>query len=91
MKMLADDRYCGRIIGKEGKVIKKIREDTDTKITVSNVQEVPAMYPDRVITIRGAIDSMANSEAAISTKLRECFEKEMQQPMVSRYKADGAG
>ena len=35
LKMLADDRYCGRIIGKEGKVIKKIREDTDTKITVS--------------------------------------------------------
>jgi len=81
LKMLADDRYCGRIIGKEGKVIKKIREDTDTKITVSNVQEVPAMYPDRVITIRGAIDNMANSEAAISNKLRECFEKEMQQPM----------
>ncbi len=35
LKMLADDRYCGRIIGKEGKVIKKIREDTDTRITVS--------------------------------------------------------
>jgi len=35
LKMLADDRYCGRIIGKEGKMIKKIREDTDTKITVS--------------------------------------------------------
>jgi len=35
LKMLADDRYCGRIIGKEGKMIKKIREDTVTKITVS--------------------------------------------------------
>jgi len=35
LKMLADDRYCGRIIGKEGKMIKKIREDTGTKITVS--------------------------------------------------------
>ena len=33
--MLADDRFCGRIIGKEGKMIKKIREDTGTKITVS--------------------------------------------------------
>jgi len=33
--MLSDDRYCGRIIGKEGKMIKKIREDTSTKITVS--------------------------------------------------------
>jgi len=35
LKMLSDDRYCGRIIGKEGKMIKKIREDTSTKITVS--------------------------------------------------------
>lgn len=35
LKMITDDRYCGRIIGKEGKMIKKIREDTSTKITVS--------------------------------------------------------
>jgi len=81
LKMLADDRFCGRIIGKEGKVIKKIREDTDTKITVSNVQEVAAMYPDRVITIRGTIDNMSNAEACISSKLRECYEKEMNQPV----------
>jgi len=35
LKMLVDDRYCGRIIGKEGKIIKKIREDTGTKISIS--------------------------------------------------------
>ena len=35
LKMLADDRFCGRIIGKEGKIIKKLREDTDSKISVS--------------------------------------------------------
>jgi insulin-like growth factor 2 mRNA-binding protein 1 len=35
LKMLADNRYCGRVIGREGRVIKKIREDTQTKITVS--------------------------------------------------------
>jgi len=35
LKIMADDRYCGRVIGKEGKVIKKIREDTDTHIVVS--------------------------------------------------------
>jgi len=43
LKMLADDRYCGRIIGKEGKMIKKIREDTVTKITVSKYDYVPVM------------------------------------------------
>ena len=38
LKILADDRYCGRVIGKEGRVIKKIREDTNTRIIVSRSQ-----------------------------------------------------
>lgn len=79
LKMLCDDRYCGRIIGKEGKMIKKIREDTTTKITVSNAQEMAALFPDRVIAIRGSIDSISQAEAAISAKLAECIEHEMQQ------------
>lgn len=79
LKMLADDRYCGRIIGKEGKMIKKIREDTGTKITVSNAQEMAALFPDRVIAIRGGIDNISQAESAISAKLAECIEHEMQQ------------
>ena len=39
---------------------------------------MPAMYPDRVITIKGTIDNMSAAEASISQKLRECIEKEMQ-------------
>lgn len=81
LKMLADDRYCGRIIGKEGKMIKKIREDTGTKITVSNAQEMAALFPDRVIAIRGGIDNISQAEMAISSKLAECIEHEMQQGM----------
>ena len=41
------------------------------------------MYPDRVITIKGSIDSMAGGEAAISNILRECYDKEAQMAMVS--------
>ena len=48
-----------------------------------SIQDVAAMYPDRVITIKGTIDSMAGGEAAISTILRECYEKEAQLAMVS--------
>jgi len=81
LKMLADDRYCGRIIGKEGKMIKKIREDTGTKITVSNAQEMAALFPDRVIAIRGGIDNISQAETAISSKLAECIDHEMQQGM----------
>jgi insulin-like growth factor 2 mRNA-binding protein 1 len=80
LKMLTDDRYCGRIIGKEGKMIKKIRDDTGTKINVSNsAQEMAALYPDRVIAIRGSVDGMAQAEAAVSAKLAECITQEMQQ------------
>ena len=50
LKMLADDRYCGRIIGKEGKVIKKIREDTDTRITVSKYVYNHGYMPSNDIT-----------------------------------------
>jgi len=35
LRMLIDDRYCGRIIGREGKTVKKIREDTGTRISIS--------------------------------------------------------
>ncbi|ESN92161.1 hypothetical protein HELRODRAFT_181785 [Helobdella robusta] len=79
LKMLANDRFCGRIIGKDGKMIKKIKEETDTKIAVSNAQEMACLYPDRVIAIRGSIEGMAKAEAAISAKLAECIEQEQVQ------------
>ena len=34
------------------------------------------LYPDRVISIRGPLDSMCQAEAAISEKLRDCYKKE---------------
>ena len=47
-----------------------------------SVQEMPAMYPDRVITLRGGADNVSQAEAAISLKLREAYEKELSMPMV---------
>lgn len=91
LKIVTEDRYCGRIIGKEGKVIKQIREETDTKITVSNFQETPSIFPDRVIAVRGTPEHMSAAEAIISSKLRECYERDqknlgaagMMMPMVA--------
>lgn len=82
LKILAEDRFCGRVIGKEGAVIKRIREETDTKIVVSNTQEMAAIYPDRIITVRGALDNLSQAEEIISKILRECFEKDAQQGVV---------
>lgn len=82
LKILAEDRFCGRVIGKEGMVIKKIREDTDTKIIVSNAQEVASLFPDRIITVRGSVDGLSKAEEAISRILRESFDKEAEQGML---------
>ena len=51
-------------------------------ISRCSLQEVATMFPDRVISVRGPIDNMSEAEAAISVILRECYEKEMQQPPV---------
>lgn len=76
LKMLADDRYCGRLIGKEGKFIKKVIEDTDTKVLVSNMQDVMTIYPDRIISIKGEVDNQVKAQALISCKLNECIERD---------------
>ena len=61
-------------------------------VYVCSLQEVAgSMFPDRVISVRGPIDNMSEAEAAISAILRECYEKEMQQPPVvgDRYRPLG--
>jgi hypothetical protein len=39
------------------------------------MQEMPAVYPDRIIMVRGPVANMSQAEAAISVILRECMEK----------------
>jgi len=36
------------------------------------------IFPDRIIAIRGTVENMSKAEAAISTVLRECMEKDIQ-------------
>lgn len=47
-----------------------------------SAQEMAALFPDRVIAIRGTIDNMCLAEAAISAKLQECYEQDQGQNMV---------
>jgi len=35
------------------------------------------IFPDRVIGVRGSVENMSKAEAAISTLLRECLEKDV--------------
>jgi|SRR6218665_1752882 len=52
-------------------------------VFIFSAQEMAALFPDRVIAIRGTIDNMCLAEAAISAKLQECYEQDQGQNMVA--------
>lgn len=78
LKILAHNNLIGRIIGKGGNTIKRIMQETDTKITVSSINDINSFNLERIITIRGSIDNMSKSESQISAKLRQSYENDLQ-------------
>ncbi|XP_005096966.1 insulin-like growth factor 2 mRNA-binding protein 1 [Aplysia californica] len=84
LKMLCPNSICGRIIGKQGNVIKVFMEDTSTNIVVSSFDPYPGglmdtgnNYMDRVITISGSTENCSKAEGKISEKMRQCFEQDV--------------
>lgn len=53
-------------------------QDTDTKITVSSINDINSFNLERIITIKGSIDNMSRGEAQISSKLRQSYENDLQ-------------
>lgn len=78
MKILAHNNLIGRIIGKSGNTIKRIMQDTDTKITVSSINDINSFNLERIITVKGSIDNMSRAENQISSKLRQSYENDLQ-------------
>lgn len=78
LKILAHNNLIGRIIGKSGNTIKRIMQDTDTKITVSSINDINSFNLERIITVKGAIDNMSRAENQISSKLRQSYENDLQ-------------
>ncbi|XP_030378675.1 insulin-like growth factor 2 mRNA-binding protein 1 isoform X4 [Scaptodrosophila lebanonensis] len=78
LKILAHNNLIGRIIGKSGNTIKRIMQDTDTKITVSSINDINSFNLERIITVKGQIDNMSRAENQISTKLRQSYENDLQ-------------
>ncbi|XP_067006463.1 insulin-like growth factor 2 mRNA-binding protein 1 isoform X2 [Anabrus simplex] len=78
LKILAHNNLIGRIIGKGGNTIKRIMQDTDTKITVSSINDINSFNMERIITVKGTIDNMSKAEALISAKLRQSYENDLQ-------------
>ena len=84
LKILAHNNLIGRIIGKQGATIKKVMEETGTKITVSSINDISSFNMERIITISGEIDLISRAEAEISSKLRVAYENDIQAMAVSR-------
>ncbi|XP_075969035.1 insulin-like growth factor 2 mRNA-binding protein 3 isoform X8 [Anarhichas minor] len=77
LKILAHNNFVGRLIGKEGRNLKKIEQDTETKITISALQDLTMYNPERTITVKGTIEACARAEEELMKKIRESYESDM--------------
>ncbi|XP_068189221.1 insulin-like growth factor 2 mRNA-binding protein 3 [Antennarius striatus] len=77
LKILAHNNFVGRLIGKEGRNLKKIEQDTCTKITISPLQDLTLYNPERTITVKGTIEACAKAEEEVMKKIRESYDSDM--------------
>ncbi|KAL0985680.1 hypothetical protein UPYG_G00160410 [Umbra pygmaea] len=77
LKILAHNSLVGRLIGKEGRNLKKIEEETGTKITISSLQDLTIYNPDRTITVQGSLETCCRAEGEVMRKLREAYENDI--------------
>lgn len=77
LKILAHNNFVGRLIGKEGRNLKKVEQDTDTKITISPLQDLTLYNPERTITVKGSIEACCLAEVEIMKKVREAYENDI--------------
>ncbi|XP_052682204.1 insulin-like growth factor 2 mRNA-binding protein 2 isoform X2 [Crassostrea angulata] len=78
LKIICPNSLCGRIIGKQGNVIKSFMEQTGTHIVVSSATDMNNFFVDRMITITGSPENTSKAEALVSEKMRKCFEQDAQ-------------
>ncbi|XP_041633658.1 insulin-like growth factor 2 mRNA-binding protein 1 isoform X2 [Cheilinus undulatus] len=77
LKILAHNNFVGRLIGKEGRNLKKVEQDTDTKITISPLQDLTLYNPERTITVKGSIEACCRAEIEVMKKVREAYENDI--------------
>ncbi|CAG09303.1 unnamed protein product [Tetraodon nigroviridis] len=77
LKIIASNNYIGRLIGKQGRNLKKIEEETGTKITISSLQDLNIYNNERTITVKGSLEACCNAEVEIMKKLREAYENDV--------------
>lgn len=60
-------------------------EDTNTKITVSSINDINTYNQERIITIAGDVDAISRAEGEISSKLRAAYESDIQTMPVGKF------
>uniref|UniRef100_A0AAQ4RNY9 RRM domain-containing protein n=1 Tax=Gasterosteus aculeatus aculeatus TaxID=481459 RepID=A0AAQ4RNY9_GASAC len=85
LKILAHNNFVGRLIGKEGRNLKKVEQDTDTKITISPLQDLTLYNPERTITVKGSLENCSNAEVEVMKKVREAYENDIAAMNVSLH------
>ncbi|XP_078140874.1 insulin-like growth factor 2 mRNA-binding protein 1 isoform X4 [Centroberyx gerrardi] len=85
LKILAHNNFVGRLIGKEGRNLKKVEQDTDTKITISPLQDLTLYNPERTITVKGPIEACCLAEVEIMKKVREAYDNDIAAMNVSLH------
>lgn len=58
-------------------------QETDTKITVSSINDINSFNLERIITVKGTIENMAKAESQISAKLRQSYENDLQASIIN--------
>ncbi|XP_074543039.1 insulin-like growth factor 2 mRNA-binding protein 3 isoform X2 [Halichoeres trimaculatus] len=77
LKILAHNNFVGRLIGKEGRNLKKIEQDTGCKITISSLQDLTLYNPERTIIVKGTMDACARAEEEVMKKIRESYDSDL--------------
>uniref|UniRef100_A0A8C6V147 Insulin-like growth factor 2 mRNA binding protein 2a n=1 Tax=Neogobius melanostomus TaxID=47308 RepID=A0A8C6V147_9GOBI len=77
LKILAHNCLVGRLIGKEGRNLKKIEEDTGTRITISSFLDITICNQERTIVVKGSLDNCCRAEKEVTKKLREAYENDV--------------
>lgn len=77
LKLLAHNNFVGRLIGKEGRNLKKIEQDTGIKIFISSLQELTVYNLERTITLKGSIDACSRAQEEVMKKIKESHDSDM--------------
>ncbi|XP_024920221.1 insulin-like growth factor 2 mRNA-binding protein 1 isoform X2 [Cynoglossus semilaevis] len=77
LKILAHNNFVGRLIGKEGRNLKKIEQDTNTKITISSLCDMTVYNQERTIIVKASLEDSCHAEIEIMKKVREAYDNDL--------------